>query len=51
MAKYEEKNEDNVRKQLLDFAKDLSNGDSEDCIVFNTTDVTGSLGCWGIIQQ
>ena len=27
MAKYEEKNEDNVRKQLLDFAKDSSNGD------------------------
>ena len=51
MAKYEEKNEDNVRKQLLDFAKDSSNGDDEDYIVFNIVDVTGSLGCWGIVQQ
>ena len=51
MAKYEEKNEDGIRKKLLDFAKESSNGDKQDYIAFNTTDVTGSLGCWGIVQQ
>lgn len=51
MAKYEEKNEDGIRKQLLDFAKESSNRDKQDYITFNTTDVTGSLGCWGIVQQ
>ena len=51
MAKYEERDEDGIRKQLLDFAKESSNGDKQDYIAFNTTDVTGSLGCWGIVQQ
>ena len=44
---------DDVRSALLDFAKATNaknKKDTIDRIVWDTTDVTGSLGCWGIVQ-
>ena len=44
---------DDVRSALLDFAKATNaknKKDTIDRIVWDPTDVTGSLGCWGIVQ-
>lgn len=55
MAKYETQENDNVRKELLALAMQIinSNTETQDSYSYNDklVDVTGSLGCWGIVQQ
>ena len=52
MAKYStEGNKDDIRKDLIDFANSNQSSYSN-TFQYNSKflDVTGSLGCWGIVQ-
>lgn len=53
MAKYTPKEKDDIRKELLNIVNKSSRG-NEHADSFNydnkLLDVTGSLGCWGIVQ-
>ena len=50
MAKYEILEKDGIRKKLLELANDKSFKSQKEscCFTHKITDVTGSLGCWGI---
>lgn len=53
MAKYKTKEKDSIRKELVELANEIINAENEsvDSINYNQVDVTGSLGCWGIVQE
>ena len=53
MAKYEAKEKDDIRKELVELANEILNAKNEsvDSINYNQIDITGSLGCWGIVQK
>lgn len=53
MAKYETREKDDIRKELMELANEIVNTENESAtsINYNQVDVTGSLGCWGIVQQ
>ena len=53
MAKYETKEKDDIRKELVELVNEILNAkhESVDSINYNQSDITGTLGCWGIVQK
>ncbi len=53
MAKYTEKEKDAVVLTLLKLANEIVGRDYEtqENLKFDVTDITGSIACWGIVQE